>query len=92
MAIATFDTLKFANSLKAAGVPAPQAEAEAAAIAEAMQVNLKDLPTKDELKAELKALEDRLNSRFDLLKWMGGLILAACAAILVRLFFFRLPM
>ena len=32
MAVATFDTLKFANSLKAAGVPDKQAEAEAAAI------------------------------------------------------------
>jgi len=29
MAVATFDTLKFANSLKAAGVPDKQAEAEA---------------------------------------------------------------
>jgi hypothetical protein len=35
MVVATFDTLKFANSLKAAGVPDKQAEAEAAAISEA---------------------------------------------------------
>lgn len=34
MAIATFDTLKFANTLKAAGVPDKQVEAQAVAFAE----------------------------------------------------------
>ncbi len=57
MAVATFDTLKFANSLKAAGVPDKQAEAEAAAISEALAANFKDLATKDDLlqlRTELK--------------------------------------
>ncbi len=48
MAVATFDTLKFANTLKAAGVPPAQAEAQA--FAEVMQLNLKELVTKDNLK------------------------------------------
>jgi coiled-coil family 90 protein len=67
MATATFDTLKFANRLKQAGVPAPQAEAEAEALAEALQVNLRDLATKsdlsavrDELKRDLAAVRDEL--------------------------------
>ena len=34
MATITFDTLKFANALKEAGVPAAQAEAEAMALSE----------------------------------------------------------
>ena len=51
MAVATFDTLKFANTLKAAGVPDKQAEAQAVAFGEAFQVNLKDLATKDDILA-----------------------------------------
>ena len=57
MAVATFDTLKFANTLKAAGVPGQQAEAQAVAFAEVIQVNFKDLVTKEDLalaKNELK--------------------------------------
>lgn len=49
MAVATFDTLKFTNTLKAAGVPPQQAEAQAVAFAEVIQINLKDLVTKDDL-------------------------------------------
>ncbi len=46
MATITFDTLKFANTLKEAGVPSAQAEAEATALSEVLEVNLKDLVTK----------------------------------------------
>jgi hypothetical protein len=46
MATVTFDTLKFANKLKAAGVPPEQAEAEAAVLSEVLEVNLKELATK----------------------------------------------
>ena len=51
MPVATFDTLKFANALKAAGVPDKQAEAEATVLAEALQLNLKELVTKEDLLA-----------------------------------------
>ena len=44
-----FDTLKFANTLKAAGVPEKQAEAEASIFAEMLQINLKELTTKTDL-------------------------------------------
>lgn len=57
MAVAAFDTLKFANALKAAGVPDKQAEAHAAAFAEAVQVNFKDLVTKDDLAAAVQDLK-----------------------------------
>lgn len=60
MPAATFDTLKFANALKAAGVPPAQAEAEAQVLAEALQVNLKDLVTKDDLKREVEDLRKEL--------------------------------
>ena len=60
MAVATFDTLKFANTLKAAGVPPAQAEAEAQAFAEVMQLNLKELVTKDDLAAATKELKQEI--------------------------------
>jgi hypothetical protein len=49
MTAITFDTLKYANTLKAAGVPLAQAEAEAVALSEVLEVNLKDLATKEDL-------------------------------------------
>jgi 2-phosphoglycerate kinase len=56
MATITFDTLKFANTLKDAGVPPAQAEAEAVALSEVLEVNLKELVTKDDLKHEVELL------------------------------------
>jgi hypothetical protein len=47
MATLTFDTLKYATlTVKAAGIPDKQAEAEAEALAETIEINLKDLITK----------------------------------------------
>lgn len=60
MAVATFDTLKFANTLKAAGVPPQQAEAEAQAFAEVMQLNLKELVTKDDLATTAKDVKQEI--------------------------------
>ena len=57
MAIITFDTLKFANTLKAAGVPPQQAEAQASAFAEVIQVNLKEVATKDDLASTASELK-----------------------------------
>jgi hypothetical protein len=51
MATTTFDTLKFANTLKAAGVPDKQAEAQASVLGDALAVNFKEPVTKDDLAA-----------------------------------------
>jgi hypothetical protein len=59
MATIAFDTLKFSKRLKDAGVPEKQAEVEAEALAEILEVRLKDLATKD----ELKAMEERLGNK-----------------------------
>jgi polyhydroxyalkanoate synthesis regulator phasin len=61
MAVATFDTLKFANTLKASGVPEKQAEAQAVAFAEVMQVNFKELVTKEDLNATRDELKQEIN-------------------------------
>jgi len=50
MSTLTFDTLKFANRLKTAGVPAGHAEAEAKALSEVLETNLGELATKTDLR------------------------------------------
>ena len=61
MATITFDTLKYSKRLKDAGVPDKQAEAEAEALAEVLEVNLKDLATKEDLKTLEQRLGDKIN-------------------------------
>lgn len=59
MTAITFDTLKFSKRLKDAGVPPAQAEAEAEALAEVLEVNLKELATKE----DMKRMEERFESK-----------------------------
>ena len=59
-AIDTVDALEITSELKSAGVPPAQAEAEATAISEILEVNLKELVTKDDLQRELRDMEQRL--------------------------------
>jgi hypothetical protein len=73
MATVTFDTLKFANKLKSAGVPDKQAEAEAEAISEVIQLNFKDLVAKEDLRVTEKEIELFFDTKLDRLevKLMG---------------------
>ena len=64
MTTATFDTLKFANRLKAAGVPDKQAEVKAEALSDALEINLKPLVTEDLLRRELALLQQRMTIKF----------------------------
>jgi hypothetical protein len=64
MTALTFNTLKYANTLKAAGFTPEQAEAQASALSDVLEVNLKELATKGDLldlgrlmKADLRELE-----------------------------------
>jgi hypothetical protein len=81
MASVTFDTLKFANKLKAAGVPGQQAEAEAAALADA----LGDVDVAS--KRDLKELEPRILGELTLVKWMLGILLGGVIALIMKSFF-----
>lgn len=54
MTTVTFDTLNYAEALKAAGVPEAQAKAQAQALAEVLQQGGQDLATKADI-AELGA-------------------------------------
>ncbi len=82
MSTLTFDTLKFANQLKAAGVPAVQAEAEAKALSEVFETNLSELATNKDMDIKLA------NLKFELLKWMIGLLIAQTGLLLALLKFF----
>jgi hypothetical protein len=97
MATIAFDTLKFSKRLKDAGVPERQAEAEAEALAEVLEVNLKDLATKEDLAREiamvrkdLEWMENRVTERFDarlaaleqrLAIKLGGMMMAAVGIV-----------
>lgn len=64
---AMFDTPKFANKLKAAGISEKHAEAEAEALAEVFELNLKELATKADvalLRTDLERLEERIEGKF----------------------------
>jgi hypothetical protein len=76
MTATTFDTLKFAKRLEAAGVPAPQAEAFAEAVREAQ--GEADLATKadiESLRAEIAA------AKASIVQWVAALLVAQAAAI-----------
>jgi len=104
VSILTFDTLKFANRLKTAGVPAVQAEAEADALSEVLETNLSELATREDLRHEISDLRKDMDARFektdsairqemsemkfDLLKWMIGLLIAQTGLLLALLKFF----
>src|SRR5260364_273188 len=69
MALPAFDTLRIANRLKAVGVPSAQAEAEAEVLSEVFEVNLKELATKEDLRA---TKEDLRRENGDLRKDMDA--------------------
>jgi hypothetical protein len=72
MSTITFDTLKFARTLKEAGIPDSQAEAFAVAFRDATS---EELVTRDYLDAKLEA------TKGDLIKWVAGLMIAQAALI-----------
>ncbi|MEI6067745.1 MAG: DUF1640 domain-containing protein [Methylococcaceae bacterium] len=82
MATITFDTLKFANKLKSAGVVPEHAEAEAEALADIFEINLKEVATKE----DIKHLEERIDSKFIQLEQrmtikLGALMVIAVSAV-----------
>jgi hypothetical protein len=93
MATITFDTLKFAETLKAHGVPDEQAKGIAEAFRDAAGSG--DFATKRDIETvrqDVRELEMRLDARisdikFDMVKWMAGMLLAQAGlvAALVKL-------
>ncbi len=62
MVAAAFNTLKFANRLKSAGVSPAQAEAEAEILSEVFELNLQGLVTKEDLHHEMSGLRHEMSN------------------------------
>jgi hypothetical protein len=88
MAAVTFDTLKFVKTLEASGMPAPQAEAVAAAVRDSS--DSADLVTRKDLQIEFQKLEANMLAPMKadilLLKWMCGVGAAGVVALVVKAF------
>jgi Tfp pilus assembly protein PilO len=86
MAAITFDTLKYANKLKAAGAEPKVAEAEAEALAEVFELNLNEVATREDLKHMEERLNERLEARLLQLEQrmiikLGGVMVVAIVAV-----------
>ncbi len=85
MATITFDTLKFANRLKSAGVSSAHAEAEAEALAEVFDLASRDLVTKEYLDIRLTQLEQRLTQLEQRMTIKLGALMAGAIGIVAAL-------
>jgi hypothetical protein len=86
MSTVTFDTLKFVEKLKAAGIPEGQAKAEAEALQEAFSDSAAyTFATKRDvadIRLEIRDVRAEIErSKYDLIKWMAGLLLAQAAVV-----------
>jgi len=98
MSTITFDTLKFVEKLKAAGISDAQAKAESEALqgvlAEALDSQLatkNDLIKLDRRLDGIDAKIDRMDAKMagdlTLLKWMLGILIASIMSIVIKTFF-----
>lgn len=80
MATITFDTLKFAERLKAGGVPEEQAIAQAEALVVAFSEAMdSQLATKSDIK--------RVERELLLIKWMLSLVIGGIITLILKAFF-----
>lgn len=88
MSTITFDTLKYADRLEAAGVPPAQAKAEAQALAEVLTssevATSRDM---ERLESKLDTRFERLSGEMTLIKWMLGILLAGVTSLVLKTFF-----
>ena len=88
MSTTTFDTLKFVERLKAAGVPESHAKAEAEALQEALASS--DVATGrdiERLDAKMENRFERLDGELRLVRWMLGIVLAGVLSLILKAFF-----
>lgn len=78
MSTIAFDTLKFVEKLKSAGVSEAQAKAEAlvSAFSEAMDAQI---ATKSDIY--------RIEKELAVLKWMSGIVMGGVIALILKVFF-----
>lgn len=82
-----FDTLRYVEKLKSAGIPEAQAKAEAEALATALGESASGLlATKDDITSIKIEMAD-IKSELKLMKWMVVTIVAGVASLVVKAFF-----
>ncbi len=82
-----FDTLKFVEKLKSAGVPEEQAKAEAEALATALAESASGvLATKEDVTGIKMEMAD-IKSELKLMKWMVVTIVAGVLSLVAKTFF-----
>jgi len=90
MSTVTFDTLKFVEKLKAAGISDAQAKAESEAL-DSQLATKNDLIKLDRrldgLDAKIDRMDTRISGELTLLKWMMGIIIAGVMSIVIKTFF-----
>lgn len=70
----SFDTLKFANKLKAAGIKPEHAEAEAEAIADIFEISGENLATKNDIKLLKSEIDVKFaETKAELIRWVVGI-------------------
>ncbi len=89
MSTLTFDTLKYTERLRAAGVTEAQAKAEALrdALSEALDTTLATKGDLLEAKNEIKLGMSDVRHELGLLRWMMGILIALAAANFGKQFF-----
>jgi hypothetical protein len=88
MTAITFDTLKFVEKLKAAGVPEAHAKAEAEALVEAL--GTAEVATRrdiEKLDAGISNRFERLDGELKLNRWMLGILMAGVMSLILKAFF-----
>jgi len=78
-----FDTLKYSRVLKEAGFTDNQAEGQAEALSEILEVNISDLVTKEDLKISLNPIYNQLSVIKWILSFLATGIMAIIAGIIV---------
>ncbi len=81
MSTITFDTLKFVKELESAGVPDAQAEAQARALSNVLETNVKDLVTKSDLEHQVEMIRRDIQEMEMRLTIKLGAFIAGAAAI-----------
>lgn len=82
-----FDTLRYVEKLKSAGIPEAQAKAEAEALATALGESASGLlATKDDITTIKIEMAD-IKSELKLMKWMVVTIVAGVVSLVVKAFF-----
>lgn len=95
MVTITFDTLKFVEKLRAAGVPEGQAKAEAEALVSVLSEAIEQqLATKDDIRdvrSDIAKLEREqivpMQRDLFVLKWMMGMMIGGITALVLKAFF-----